>query len=298
MERSGENGSRLLVVRCASAISWGMRIALPAGSVLVCAALLCARPSRADDGRPEPPPSPFELHPATDATLIVAATAFWLVPSIFQDDFAPGRCVPCDPGEVNALDRTVIGYDDARARAASQVGVVAVPVLAGLGSLLDVRRFGWPGALEDAVLVAESIAVSSALNQGIKNAVLRPRPYMYDADLAAEHGPGRGGFLSFYSNHTALAFSAATSFATIFTLRRPDSPWRFAVWGVAMAGASAVGVCRVLGGVHFWTDVIAGALAGGAIGALVPVLHLRRGRSSIEARAIAGPGGAAVRLDF
>jgi membrane-associated phospholipid phosphatase len=202
---------------------------------------------------------------------------------------------------VNAFDRTAIGLDDEGARIASDVGLVALPLLAGAGSLLDVPGLGWSAALEDVALVAESIAITGAVTVVVKNAVLRPRPYMYDAELAAEHGTSRGSFLSFYSGHTSLAFAAAVSFATIFTLRRPDEPWRYAVWALGIAAASAVGVCRVLAGVHFWTDVIAGGAAGGAIGALVPALHLRPGRAGrpgVEARAVAGPGGAAVILWF
>jgi membrane-associated phospholipid phosphatase len=35
------------------------------------------------------------------------------------------------------------------------------------------------------------------------------------------------------------------------------------------------GVATVLSGAHFWTDIMAGAVAGSAIGALVPLMHVR-----------------------
>lgn len=277
-----------------------MRAAPGIAAPLALAALLSAAPAPAAGPGPAAPASPFALRPEVEITVLFAASAAWALPSLFQGEFAGGRCAPCDPGGVNALDRTVIGLHDDAARVASHVGVAAVPALAAAGALLEVAPFGWSAALEDVVLVAESIAVSGAVGQIVKGSVRRPRPYMYETGTARAD-PRFYDFTSFYSVHTTIAFAAATSFGTVFTLRRPKSPWRFAIWGAGLAAAAAVGACRVAGGEHFWTDVLAGAAAGGAIGALVPALHLRRGRSGrrgLDAGAVAGPGGAAVVLRF
>jgi membrane-associated phospholipid phosphatase len=248
----------------------------------------------------EEPASPFALRAEVDVTVLLTAAAFWALPTLFEDVLAPGHCQPCDPGEVNAFDRTVIGFHDDGARIASDVGAVSLPVLAGLGALLDVKPFGWSAALEDVVLVAESAAISGAVNQVVKNAFLRPRPYMYVAETAEEKGRSRENFRSFYSGHTSLAFSVSVAFAYVFSVRRPDSPWRYAVWGIAIAAASAVGVCRVLAGAHFWTDVITGAVVSSAFGVLTPALHLRRGRDKErpEARVVAGPAYASLYVVF
>jgi membrane-associated phospholipid phosphatase len=248
----------------------------------------------------EEPKSPFELHADIDVTVLLTATALWALPTLFDDVLAPGNCQPCDPGDVNAFDRTVIGFHDDGARIASNVGAVSLPLLAGLGSFLDVKPFGWSAALEDVVLVAESAAISGAVNQVVKNAFLRPRPYMYVAETAEEKGRARENFRSFYSGHTSLAFSTSVAFAYIFSVRRPDSPWRYAVWGFAIAAASAVGVCRVLAGAHFWTDVITGAAVSSAFGLLTPALHLRGGRErkGPQARVVAGPAYASLYVVF
>jgi membrane-associated phospholipid phosphatase len=274
-----------------------LRLAAP---TLALAALLASTAPRAQETEPEAPPSPFRLSPGADAAVLAGATAAWVLPVLFEDEFAAGRCAPCDAGDLNALDRSAVGFDSRGARAVSNAGVAALPALAGLGALLDARALGGRAGLEDLVLVAESVAVSGAAAQIVKESVRRPRPYMYDAELA-HSDPTFYDFSSFYSAHTAAAFAAATSFATIFTLRRPRSPWRFAVWGAGLAAASAVGVCRVVGGKHFWTDVLVGAAAGGAFGALVPALHLRRGwrrGAGPEARIVAGPSSAAVLVWF
>jgi membrane-associated phospholipid phosphatase len=257
-------------------------------------ALLTAEPARAEEG------SPFVLRSEVDAPVVLAATAFWALPALFEDALAPGRCRPCDPGGVNALDRTAIGNRDEIADAASDIGAVGLPLLAGMGAFIEVERFGWGAALEDAVLVAEAVAVSGAVNQMVRNAIVRPRPFMYDAGRAAEEGLGHDNFHSFYSGHTSTAFAAAVAFAAVYSIRRPEGAGRYAVWAFGLAAASAVGVCRVRAGEHFWTDAIAGAVAGGAIGVAIPALHLRRGagRKRAELRAVAGPGAAALSVRF
>lgn len=45
------------------------------------------------------------------------------------------------------------------------------------------------------------------------------------------------------------------------------------IWGASLAVASTTGFLRYKSGHHFPTDVLAGALAGGVIGYLIPVLH-------------------------
>jgi len=278
-----------------------MRLRCPKGAPFAFAVFFAALSSHAAEAEKEKPRSPFSLRPEVEVPVLLSAAAVWALPWAFEDELAPGRCAPCDPSDVNAFDRTAIGFDNRGARVASNVGAFGVPALAGIASLFDAARFGRGAALEDLVLVAESVAISGAVNQVVKQGFRRPRPYMYDAELAEESGTAWKNYLSFYSGHTSTAFAAATSFATIFALRRPDDPWRFAVWGAGLAASTMVGACRVLAGRHFWTDVIAGAVAGSAVGVLVPRMHLRR-RSArgegVSARIVAGPGSAAVFVWF
>jgi len=266
-------------------------------SLVVAIVLFAAPPARAGEEA-----SPFALHAEVEVTVLLTATAFWALPVLFEDVLARGNCQPCNPAGVNAFDRTAIGFHNEVAGTASDVGAVGLPLLAAMGSFIDVEPFGWSAALEDVVLVAEAVAISGAVNQMVRNAITRPRPFMYVADTAEENGRSHENFHSFYSGHTTTAFAASIAFATVFTIRRPDSPWRYAVWGIAIVAASAVGVCRVLAGEHFWTDAAAGAVAGSAFGALVPALHLRGDRKSRgegpEARAVAGPGYASVYVRF
>jgi membrane-associated phospholipid phosphatase len=101
----------------------------------------------------------------------------------------------------------------------------------------------------------------------------RPRPFLYGekAPLSARNSADAG--LSFLSSHTALSFSIATS--TLVTMRRlhPGSKLTWIVAGVGGGIATFVATARVLGGMHFVTDVAGGAIVGTSVGVLVPSLH-------------------------
>lgn len=87
-----------------------------------------------------------------------------------------------------------------------------------------------------------------------------PRPYecCAIAPLIARDGAGK----SFPSRHTFSAFAIAASW---FAASVP-------VAVVLLVAAGVLAVCRVLGGVHFPCDVVAGALIGSATGALAAFL--------------------------
>ena len=87
-----------------------------------------------------------------------------------------------------------------------------------------------------------------------------PRPYecCSIAPLIARDGAGK----SFPSRQTISAFALAASW---FVASVP-------VAVVLLVAAGVLAVCRVLGGVHFPRDVVAGALIGSATGALAAFL--------------------------
>ena len=80
----------------------------------------------------------------------------------------------------------------------------------------------------------------------------------FNAPLIARDGAGK----SFPSRHTFSAFAIAASW---FAASVP-------VAVVLLVAAGVLAVCRVLGGVHFPRDVVAGAFIGSATGALAAFL--------------------------
>ena len=112
-----------------------------------------------------------------------------------------------------------------------------------------------------ALRVALSEAGAGVVVGAGKYAVRRRRPYLAVPGVAARlrgarvHGAGRRSY-SFPSGHAALAFATATS----ATLSHP----RAAVAAPAFAWAGSVALARVWHGVHYPSDVLAGAAVGAA----------------------------------
>ncbi len=104
---------------------------------------------------------------------------------------------------------------------------------------------------ENALFITESIIVSSLATWTMKSVVKRDKPAVHDPSFIAvmdEHS------YSFPSGHTSEAFSMATALSMKYR------QWYVVVPSFAYAGLA--GYSRLYLGVHFPTDVLAGALVG------------------------------------
>jgi membrane-associated phospholipid phosphatase len=180
-------------------------------------------------------------------------------------------CSPlCDRGTLNVLDRATAGYWNPTWQRASSVGLYAVA--AGAAILLVVDEGPLP-ALNDSVVIAESALAGTAVASMLTLAASRPRPFLYGEKAALAERSSANGSLSFVSSHTTVSFAiAASSFMTMRRLH-PQSKVSWVVLAIGGAAATFVGVGRVLGGMHFITDVAGGAIVGTSLGVLIPAMH-------------------------
>lgn len=153
----------------------------------------------------------------------------------------------------------------------SDIGVATQFTLAAATLLLDE---GWSAALIDSVVVLEAITGALALSVASNTATRRPRPHLYGTHSPEGERLSGTAALSFFSGHTAGTFAAAVSVFETLRRRHPGRGSNYVVLAVGLAGASFIGTARMLGGQHFPTDVLAGAIIGTSMGLLVPALHV------------------------
>lgn len=104
---------------------------------------------------------------------------------------------------------------------------------------------------KDAAYMAGAFIFSSLVTQATKRIVQRQRPFdKYSFIVKRDEG---GGY-SFPSGHTSAAFTTATSLSLLFP--------KWYVIAPSFLWASSIGYARMYQGVHYPSDVLAGAVVG------------------------------------
>lgn len=149
---------------------------------------------------------------------------------------------------INSKDgKFVRNYSKVFSRSAPYIAVgvpVGMAIYAGFDKDKDL--------LKDAVYIGTSIAEAVVVTYGMKHLVGRERPYDRFPDRV--HPYSFESSPSFPSSHTAAAFSLATSLSIKYPKWYVIAP--SALW------ACSVGFSRMNEGVHYPSDVIAGAAVG------------------------------------
>lgn len=214
----------------------------------------------------------YKLSLAQDAAAVVlggVVAASWLL----GDEFGSAYCAPlCEKAAVNAMDRFAAGnYHQTWARVSDATLITSL--VSGL--LVVGLDDGFPAALTDGLVVAESVILANAAIVLLNLATRRPRPYLYSEDTPL-HKRERGyAAFSFPSGHVGATAAVTSAVFGWMHLRHPRSPWKWVLLGTGTVATGLVAAGRVLSGRHFLTDVVAGAAIGAGMGILVPALHQR-----------------------
>jgi undecaprenyl-diphosphatase len=225
----------------------------------------------------------FTIDPVVDGLLVVGGITFDEILSAILSTGEIKPQAPGDPSKLLSIDRWAVTQTiDPNAATRSNIGLYMAYGYAVLDPILSGVRDGRRAFLVDAVMYAESLAVTGAFTEATKIGVRRPRPIDYANCGTPEQA--QTSFctsntdlqLSFFSGH-ASATGAVTGTATYVAFVRsgPRSPRPWITLGVGTALTTFVSYERVRAGEHFPTDVIMGSLVGAGIGVLVPHFHRR-----------------------
>jgi len=147
---------------------------------------------------------------------------------------------------INQIDET-IGYSKFISNTTTVTGF-AVPVVMGTVALIE----GNDELLKSGIYVGASLLTDVALTYSLKTIVNRPRPYStYPDEITAYETLSSK---SFPSGHTSFAFATATS----LSLKYP----KWYIIAPSYLWAASVGYSRMNLGVHYPSDVLAGAILG------------------------------------
>src|SRR5258708_19892558 len=201
---------------------------MPLAAAALLAASLTAAPPEALTAPPAAagPRSIYRIDPLLDGALIAAGTVAAAIPYLFAKQLIHPHC-PCNPRDVNWLDRGSIGEGSKLGEGLSDVTMVAAVVAPPLLDALDLGVRD--ELLEDLVVYAETMAIDTAFVSVTKAAVQRPLPRVYAGEVGLINSPN--GYRSFYSGHTTSTVAALSAGAMTWTLRHghtaltPPFPW-------------------------------------------------------------------------
>ncbi len=192
--------------------------------------------------------------------------------------------------DIPAFDRWATEYSSTGVRTASDIALgisLALPVLV-LSEFSD-------DYIHLAGMYAETMALTWSVTNFIKTSGrIRPLAYNPDASLADRQSADMRQ--SFLSGHTSASVAALVFLATIYEGYKPGTTMTKVFWVGGIGLGLTTGALRIFSGMHFPTDVLAGAVVGGIIGYMVPKLHEQEKVSVGIAPASAAPPMLTVRI--
>jgi len=241
----------------------------------------------------------FTLDPVSDGVLTLAGFGF---AGLLAEILGTGEIKPPLPSpsfstsSLLAIDRGAISQTiDPHAGTYSNIGLYTAVGFAVLDPILSGFRDGTDAMVVDGFMYAESGSLALTLTDITKIAVRRPRPIDYiDCSTTTQQASCTSTDLglSFFSGHASTVAALGATATYLAFVRSPSSPRPWITLGVATALTAFVSYERVRAGEHFPTDVIAGSMAGAAIGVLVPHFHRHKQEAPpVWVGAAPAPGG-------
>jgi len=231
------------------------------------------------------------VDPLTDGIVLGSGLVFAAASEFLLPLLPPiTTLAPADLSQVNGLDRSLMAPYSAGLDISSsilQYTAAALPLaLAFFVPREDLIPMG--------VVYLESLSFAVVAKNVLKYFLPRWRPYVYLGGAAGV--PAAEDDQGFPSGHATVAFAAAGAGVSLFADSFPDSPWFWPFTAGCYSLAILTASFRVASGMHFLTDVLAGAALGSLCGYLIPFLH-EKGSSRRDGTALSfdfGPAGMLV----
>lgn len=229
--------------------------------------------------------SPYELKTGRELTLLGAGVAIQgavLALHSSVDPLTPAEVASLNQNEINSFDRKAVTHWSSSAGSLSDV------TLAGNAAVFGLLALGTKPMRQDiktvGVMFVETIAFANGFERLVKAVTQRPRPFVYNPGVPLEEKLTRDARQSFFSGHATHAFATAVFTGEVFRHYFPHSRLKPVVWIGSLGLATATCLLRYEAGVHYPTDLIAGAAFGSLVGWGIPKLHQVKNQSTLGRR--------------
>jgi membrane-associated phospholipid phosphatase len=198
------------------------------------------------------------------------------------DPLTKAEIASLNRADINAFDRQATYHWSPSADRLSDVTLAGNVALAGLlavGTKPMRQDFKTVG-----IMYIETLLLANGIERTVKAITQRTRPYVYNPDAPLEEKLGRDARQSFFSGHATNAFATAIFTGELFRHYFPHSRLKPVVWVGSLGLATATAVLRYEGGLHYPSDLLAGAAFGSLVGWGIPKLHEVKNRSDVGRR--------------
>jgi membrane-associated phospholipid phosphatase len=184
---------------------------------------------------------------------------------------------------VNKFDRNATYNWSTSAGNFSDVPYRIMPFLPMALGVPLVKNKKWNNAFTLGLIYSEVFFFTKGVTGITKTVAGRTRPYLYNTSFTPEERfllqqDAPAAMSSFFSGHSSVTFAFAVLLSKTYTDIYGKNSWSKLIWITSLSAATATAWARVEAGVHYPTDVIAGAIIGSVIGYVIPELHKTKNR--------------------
>ncbi len=229
--------------------------------------------------------SPYALKTGRELALFGAGAATGITALVLEK-----QVTPLTVAQINSLNRNDVPAFDRSAtyRYSHTYDRLSDVTFAGNVAVLGLLTLGTKPMRQDLITVGvmfvETALLANGIQRSVKNVTQRTRPFVYNPNAPLDEKLERDARQAFFSGHATNAFATAVFTGEVFSHYFPHSRWKPVVWVGSLGLATATAVLRYEGGLHYPTDLLAGAAFGSLVGWGIPKLHEVKNRSELGRR--------------
>lgn len=215
----------------------------------------------------------YKLKLAVDIPVTAAGVAWstYAFPIIYdKPSSTEAEILRLNKADINGFDRWAAGMYNEKADKNSDLlfyGSIPLPLL--LFADKDIRK----DALKISFLYLETFAITGIFYTGSAYLFDRYRPFAYGDKAPMLEKINGNTKNSFLGGHPALVGTATFFMAKVYGDYHPDSKFKYALYGFAIAATGTTAYLRHIAGKHFPSDLLTGTAMGVLSGILVPHFH-------------------------